>query len=328
MRALVTGSTGFVGGGLCRLLIDRGWQVRAFRRESSLLTRLEGLPVEHYVGDLIQPETLAGAMQDVDVVFHAAAILGDRVPLEKRLAVTVGGTANVLSAARQAGVKRFVHISSVAALGIPEQIGTNGRQGLMDETHAWNEQPERWSYGYSKYLAEVEVQKAVAGGQDAVIVNPSYILGAGDVYKQSVSVLMRMKEKQLPFLVEGGLNIIHIADLLEGVYAAAESGRTGERYLLTGQNLTISEFIKTAATVLRVTPPSLVLPYQLVQSMAGISRVFIRFLDLPLNPELFNQAGRYFYYSNEKAQKELSWQPKRTVEEAILEAMLWYQRTE
>ncbi len=327
MKALVTGSTGFVGGWLCRKLVDQGWQVRAFRRENSLLIQLKDLPVEHFVGDMTQPESLQEAVQGVDAIFHAAAILGDRTSMEKRLAVTVGGTRALLDAARQAGVKRFVYISSVAALGVPNVIDRGVLPGLMDETHTWNELPEHWMYDYSKYLAEQEVQNAVARGLEAVIVNPGYILGAADPYRQSTSVLIQLKEKRLPFIAEGGLNIIHIEDVLDGILAAYERGKTGERYLLTDRNMTIKHFIQTAAEILRVAPPSILLPTALLHSLARASLGLIRYLDLPVNPELFYHAGRYFYYTNEKARNELGWQPRRTVEDAIQEAYLWYENT-
>lgn len=325
MIALVTGSTGFVGGWLCRVLLEQGWQVRAFRRQNSLLQQLNGLAVDHYIGDLTQPESLIPAVQGVDVVFHAAAVLGNNVPDEKRMAVTVGGTRDLLAAASKAGVSRFVHISSVAALGVPGMTPTGGIPAVMDETHTWNELPEHWKYAYSKYLAELEVQKAVARGLDAVIVNPGLILGARDPYRQSSSILLRLKEKHLPFLVEGGLNLVHILDVVDGILAACREGKTGERYILSDQNWTIRHFIQTAAEILQVEAPSVTLPSGLVRSLAGISQSLARFLDIPVNTELFYQAGGYFYVTNEKARRELGWQPKRTVENAILEACQWFQ---
>lgn len=325
MIALVTGSTGFLGGWICRALLDQGWQVRAFRRETSLLQQLDGLPVEHCIGDLTRPETLVPAVRDVDAVFHAAAVLGSNVSIEKRMAVTVAGTRDLLTAAADAGVKRFVYISSVAALGVPDRIPAGGVPTLMDETHTWNENPEHWMYAYSKYRAEMEVQKAVARGLDAVIVNPSLIFGARDVYRQSSSILLRLKAKRLPFMVEGGINLVHVQDVVEGILAAYQHGITGERYILSDQNWTIPHYIQTAAKILKVDPPSVTLPAGVVRGFAGISNSLIRLLDFPIHTELFYQAGKYFYVSNAKAGRELGWQPRRTVEEAILEACDWFQ---
>src|SRR5512146_900690 len=120
MNILVTGSSGFIGSQLCRALVAQGHSVRAFHRPTSSLRGLEGLPVEHALGDLTQPATLSPAMEGVEVVFHAAAMLADMGDPAKMYAITVEGTRAVLQAAQQAGVRRVVHTSSVAALGVPE----------------------------------------------------------------------------------------------------------------------------------------------------------------------------------------------------------------
>src|SRR5271169_5018758 len=167
MHILVTGSTGFIGASLCRTLVGKGHQVRAFHRSTSTLRLLDDLPVEHALGDLTQPDTLAPAMEGIEVVFHVAALLGSGQDEEGRMyTVTVEGTRSVLKTARQAGVRRVIHTSSAAALGIPELIspaaGSIGKAVFMNESHTWNLRPDFWPYGYSKYLAELEVQKALA----------------------------------------------------------------------------------------------------------------------------------------------------------------------
>ncbi len=115
---LVTGSTGFIGGQLCRALCEQGHAVRAFHRPTSLTRVLEGLPVEHALGDLTQPDSVNAAMQGIEVVFHVAALLGGQENSGRMYAITVEGTRAVLQAALRAGVRRMVHTSSVAALGV------------------------------------------------------------------------------------------------------------------------------------------------------------------------------------------------------------------
>ncbi len=233
MKILVTGSTGFIGGALCQALVAQGGHsVRAFHRVNSSLRLLEGLPVEHAIGDLTQPATLTAAMEGIEAVFHAAAWMGDSEP-GRLYAVTVEGTRAVLRAARQAGVRRLVHTSSVAALGVPPPH----RVTLMDETHTWNIRPEQYPYGYAKYLAELEIQKEVAQGLDAVIVNPALVLGAGDIHRGSTSILLKVAQRKVGVTMEGGLNVVHIQDVVNGHLKALECGQTGERYILGGQNL-------------------------------------------------------------------------------------------
>ena len=235
MHILVTGSTGFVGGALCQALVARGHQVRAFHRSSSPLTLLQGLAVEHAIGDLTQPDTIRQAMQGIEIVFHAAAQLNPNGNIGKTYNVTVEGTRSVLAAAQAAGVRRVVHTSSVAALGVPEKGPWQARKastgiaptfsGLMDENHTWNYPHTRWIYGYAKYLAELEVQNAVSAGLDAVIVNPSLVFGPGDIYRMTNSLIVAAAHKRIPPVsIPGGLNVVAIEDVVAGHLVRVDIG--------------------------------------------------------------------------------------------------------
>ncbi len=329
MNILVTGSTGFIGAALCRALVVRGHTVRAFHRPTSNLHLLNDLPVEHAIGDLTQPETIQTAMQGIEVVFHTAAQLGGAGGNQagRLYTVTVEGTRAVLHYAREAGVHRVLHTSSVAALGVPEQAPD--REALipapvMDENHTWNFRPDYWPYGYAKYLAELEVQKAVAGGLDAVILNPSVVLGAGDIYRRDSSIIMTIARRKLGVLVEGGLNAVHIQDVVQGHLAALECGRCGERYILAGENLTIVDLIRKIAAVVGAPAPNLVLPARLVSRVVPVIRLLQPFLDLPVSANDLHLAGNYFYYDARKAQVELGLSPPRPLEDAIREAYDWF----
>ncbi len=319
MNVLVTGSTGFIGSRLCRALVQAGHKVRAFHRPASTLRLLEGLEIEHALGDLTQPETLLAAMQGIEGVFHAAAWMGGN-DSGRLYAVTVEGTREVLAAARKAGVRRVVHTSSVAALGVPER----GAPSLLNENHTWNIPPEYYPYGYAKYLAEMEVQKAVAQGLDVVITNPGMVFGAGDVHRQSSSIINLVAARKLSVAVEGGINAVHIADVVEGHLAAFERGRCGERYILGGENLTYLELLQIIARAAGVPAPNLVLPAGLVRALGRLALPLQNFLDLPVSAELFHLAGYNFHYDLRKAQVELGLAPPRPVEEAVAEALSWF----
>ncbi|MEJ5202022.1 MAG: SDR family NAD(P)-dependent oxidoreductase, partial [Anaerolineales bacterium] len=228
MKILVTGASGFIGSALCRALVNAGHHVRAFHRASSSLKCLSDLPVEHAIGDLTQPDTLSAAVQDIEAIFHAAALMGRARDPGRLYNVTVEGTRSLLKAARQAGVRRFIHTSSIAALGVPEE--PPHRQSpprLMDENHTWNFSPQRWHYGYAKCLAELEVQQAVTHGLPAVIVNPGIVLGPRDVNFVSGSLIRASVSGQLRIVPPGGSNIVHVSDVVSGHIAAAERGRVG-----------------------------------------------------------------------------------------------------
>ncbi len=324
MKVLVTGSTGFVGSNLCRALLEAGHTVRAFHRASSPLRLLAGLPVEHAIGDLTQPETLSAAMEEIEVVFHAAAWLGGPDQPGKQYAVTVEGTRNVLQAARRAGVQRVVHTSSAAALGVPVGGPKQAEPLLIYENHTWNYRPDWYPYGYAKYLAEQEVQKAVAQGLDVVIVNPTLIFGPGDAYRQSRSLVMQVARQRVTVAIEGGINVTHIADVVAGHLAALHNGKVGQRYLLGGENLTFVQLIQQIAEVTGAPSPAQVIPAWILRRAAVPAGWLHSFLDLPVQPEMLRMAGIFFFYDLRKAQVELGWQASRSVRAAIEETYAWF----
>lgn len=328
MLALVTGSTGFIGAHLCRALLQRGWAVRAFHRAGSPLALLNDLPVEHVVGDLTQPHSLLPALADVDVLFHAAAALGGAGGMQHMQAVTVQGTRSLLQAALQAGVRRVVHTSSVAALGVPDaasrRAGTS--PALMDEHHTWNYYPRAWPYAYCKYLAELEVQRAAAQGLDVVVVNPSLVYGAGDIHRLRNSLILQVAHRRAPVVPAGGANAVHIDDVIDGHLAALEHGRSGERYILGGENLTHANLVQRIAAATGVSPPRLVLPGGAVRALAAPLGWLAERLGLPLSAQELRMAGWYFYYDSRKAREELHLPAPRPVDEALAQAYQWFLR--
>jgi dihydroflavonol-4-reductase len=195
----------------------------------------------------------------------------------------------------------------------------------MDEHRTWNSRPEFFPYGYAKYLAELEVQKGVAQGLDAVIVNPGLILGAGDIYRQSSSIIRQIANRKITLVVEGGSNVIHVADVADGQIAALERGRMGERYILGGANVTYLELARLIAQVTGVTPPSVVLPGGLVRALRGVAYPLERFLEIPVSPDVFILAGRYLYCDPTKARTQLNLPEPRPIKQAIAEAYAWFQ---
>lgn len=319
MKILVTGSTGFIGSNLCRALLEHGHTVRAFHRQASSLRALEGLDIDHAVGDLTQPETIVAALEGIEAIFHVAAQMNGN-QAGKQYAVTVEGTRAVVQAALKAGVRRLVHTSSVAALGVPE----TDQPTLLNENHTWNFPPQRYPYGYAKYLAELEVQKAAALGLDAVIVNPSLVFGPGDVYRQSRSPIVMVARRKLTFAVEGGINIVHVDDVINGHIAALERGQSGQRYILGGENMTILTMLQTAARAAGIPPFNLVLPASLVRAAASPAALFNSFINLPISSDLLYLAGKHFYYDTHKAASALGLPVPRPAEEAIRAALEWF----
>jgi len=324
MKILVTGSTGFIGSHLCRALVSAGEYVRAFHRPSSSPDGLAGLDVEHTIGDITQPDTLDAAMQGIEAVYHCAAMLGRPDNPQQMYHVTVDGTRNVLRAARHAGVRRVVHTSSVAALGVPLEMQRAANPLPMNEHHTWNFRPSWWRYGHAKYLAELEVQYAIAQGLDATIVNPSVVIGAGDLNRVSGGVIINLAQGRIPAVVSGGANIIHIDDVVRGHMAALKLGKLGERYILGGENLTHLRFLQTIAQVAGVKAPRITLPARLVRNLALPISLTENWLTLPASGELLYKAGYYFYYDTRKAQKDLGFSAIHPIRRAVADAYAWY----
>ncbi|MBF8255893.1 MAG: nucleoside-diphosphate-sugar epimerase [Anaerolineales bacterium] len=229
---LVTGATGFIGSQLCRALAAEGRHVRALHRRTSSLKALDGVAVDLHVGDILDPASLEPALRGVSLVFHAAAQSAYWRRPQDVLQAAVDGTRNVVEAARRAGVRRVVLTSSVAALGVP------AAGELLDEAHPFNLPPGRFLYGFSKARSEEAARQAAGSDLELVIVNPSIVLGAGDVNRISGSIILESARGRAFVYTDGGANYVHIDDVTAGHLAAAARGRPGERYILGGENLT------------------------------------------------------------------------------------------
>lgn len=324
---LITGSTGFIGGALCAELVQRGYSVRAFHRKSSNLDLLKDLPIEHAIGDLASTDSLMSAMKNIDVVFHTAALLGPTTDPKEHFRVTVAGTKAVMDAALHNKVQRVIHTSSIAALGIPPYPSEKNEplnSPIMNEHSTWNLKSEYWAYGYGKYLAELEVQKAVVKGLDVVITNPSYVVGPGDIYRKKNSPFVQIAKGKVPFIPTGGINVVHIDDVVQGHLAALEHGKRGERYILGHDNLTFIELIKKISSISGSTIPKLVISGKLIRPMVNPLRLIKKMIDLPVPIEMLRFAGYGFYVSNQKSIQELNMNYQHSSEDAFRAAFSWF----
>ena len=265
MRAFVTGGTGFVGANLVRLLLQQGYEVRALVRANSCLDNLKSLDIEIVRGDLNQ-DNLARQMKGCQILFHVAAQYSlwqkDRDALYRN---NVLGTRNILNCARQAGVERTVYTSSVAAIGVR-------KDGLpADETYQSPVEKLIGDYKKSKYYAEREAVKAVEAGQDLVIVNPSTPIGALDLKPTPTGeIIVRFLQRQMPFYVDTGLNLIDVEDVAWGHILALEKGRTGDRYILGNENLTFRQLLNKLETITGLPAPKNTIPYWIPYGVAWL----------------------------------------------------------
>ena len=252
-RAFVTGATGFLGLNLVEQLTGAGWQVRALHRPTSDLTFLCRFPVEVVEGDLLEPESLVRALPErVDAVFHVAADTSVWArSAARQTRINVEGTANLLQAALETGARRFVHTSTWNTFGL--------QQGEITEDLPQLGGRSRVNYDRSKFLAEEEVRSAVGRGLDAVILNPSHIMGRYD--RQSWARLIISLHKQwIPLAPPGAGCFCHGEAVAKAHIAAAERGRTGQNYLLGGDFASLLEVFTIIGEVAGCKAPKAVLP--------------------------------------------------------------------
>lgn len=318
--ALVTGATGLVGANLAAALAERGWRVRVLRRATSPTAALEGIPHEPVIGDALDSDSLLRAMQGCDVVFHVAGVADHwRADKARMYRVNVEGVRLAAEAAAAARVERFVLTSSVAALG----IGPHGQ--LRTEEDTFNIPPARFPYGHSKFLGEEELRKVIREkGLDAVIVNPSAVLGPRDEHLGSASLILEVRRFSLPFVPNGGMNLVYAGDVAWGHIAAAERGRKGERYILGGHNISHRELYRVIGRAIGKKVPSRVAPTWLLLALARLVDVIKPVLppSVPLTGEVIRHATETFYVSTAKADREFGL-PHTSVEETVQRTVAW-----
>ena len=239
IKAFVTGGTGFIGANLIRLLLKKGYEVRALVRPQSSLENLKPLDIEIIKGDL-NDINLSEKIRGCNVLFHVAAHYSlYQADKEQLYNSNVLGTRSILQAAKQANIERIIYTSSVAAIG----VGNPGE--IVNETHQSPVNELVGHYKKSKYWAEQEAKKAIIKGQDIVIVNPSTPIGPLDIKPTPTGeIILRFLRRQMPAYVDTGLNIIDVRDVAQGHLLALEKGKTGERYILGNKNLSLKALLE------------------------------------------------------------------------------------
>ncbi|MBI1909649.1 MAG: SDR family oxidoreductase [Deltaproteobacteria bacterium] len=316
MKILVTGGTGFLGAHVVRLLLEEGHRVKVLLRKSSPRRLLEGMKVEEFIGDVTDRKSVFEAVRGMEIVFHVAGYISFwRGEKEIQTQVNVEGTRNIVEASLENGVGRLIHTSSIAALGrVPDGA-------LGDETLPFDWWPYRINYNNSKYLAEKEVEKGVAQGLSAVVVNPATIFGPGEIHAHSGRLILSIKKGRVPFYVPGGCCTCDVRDVARGHLLAWKKGKVGERYILGGENFTWKEIMTVVADLVGARPPSFQLPTPLYKGMARLLEGIALFTKKrpSITTETAHYLGHCFYFSSEKAIRELGYTItpfRKTIEEA------------
>ena len=323
MLVFVTGATGFVGSHVAQVLAEQGADLRLLVRPSSNPRNIQGLKAERVTGDLRDPASLEKVMAGCDVLFHVAADyrLWIRDP-EQMYRANVDGTRAILQAARSNRVRRVVYTSSVATMGFT----SDGQPA--DENSPVSLDSMIGHYKRSKFMAEEVAIKAAKSGMDVVVVNPTTPVGEQDIKPTPTGrIIVDFLKKKFPAYVDTGLNLVDVKECARGHVAALERGRSGERYILGGENLTLKQILDKLAVITGLPSPKVKLPYA-VALASGLVDTVVTGLLLRREPRVTLDAVRMgrkkMFVSSAKAGRELGWKTV-PVEGALRRAVGWFQ---
>lgn len=314
---LITGATGFVGWHIARKLLERGAKVRALVRGAS---RVRELDVEMTPGDLRDRSSLERAVAGCGVVFHVAADyrLWARHP-EDLYASNVEGTRNLLSAARAARVQRVVYTSTVGCIGVPPG-------GLGDEDSPVTLEDMSGAYKRSKFQAEQVALEFARDGLPVAIVNPTAPIGDRDFKPTPTGrIVLDFLAGRMPAFIDTGLNLVDVEDVAEGHLLAAEQGKTGERYILGCENLTLRQILERLARMSDQKPPRIRIPYSLAYVTGVVSTGWAGLTGRePRAPlDAVKMARKKMWVACDKAKRELGFEPG-PVDCALRRAVEWF----
>lgn len=316
MKVFVTGGNGFIGSAVVRDLVQDGHQVVCLLRPRSPRDRLQGLAITVVEGDVCDIESFRAVMAGCDAAVHLAAPGGwtrdDAGVLER---VIVGGTRNVLAAAENwAHDKRVVFVSSTAA------IDASNAPRIFDETAPFTIDDPGLRYAHAKHRAELVARDATARGVRVVTVNPSEVYGPNDTALGTASNLIDFATSYPVLVCDGGTGVVHVDDVSAGIRGALESGHPGERYILSGENLTIRQLAELVLELTARRAPIATIPNGVARAAARVVQQL--HLPAPFNPAVVPYATRYWFVDNGKARRELG-VSFRSARETIWAALEW-----
>jgi nucleoside-diphosphate-sugar epimerase len=332
MRALVTGGTGFIGSHIVEKLVTGGTAVRVLVRRSSDTACLQDFDVELVYGDLKDVTTLSAAVKDVDVVYHNAATVSDWGPWETFAEITINGTAHLLAAAAQAGVPRFVHMSSAAVYGYKNIRGRTVTEDFPLAKNVW-----RWDY-YSRAKIEAErlvLQSHAAGKIAATILRPVLVYGPRDraVFPRLAALL----RKRRLVIIGSGHNrphLVYVGDVANAaLLAGTREAAVGQAYNIDGRKeITQRQYLNMLAEMLGTPKPRMAVPLSVMYSMAFLQEAWGHLRHKATGPTITRYfvllAGGETHFDTSKAERELGWEPHVSIQEGLSAMAQWYKKTQ
>lgn len=319
MQVLVTGANGFIGSHLCRVLVAKGYGVRALVRSSSDLRSLDGLELEYRYGDILQPDTLEQAAAGCALLFHVAGVFAySGVSGERLIAEARQGAAHVVRSAARAGVERMVLTSSSVT------FGATNRRTVIDEAHPGGFSDASDYITAKRVQEETAFEMAVQTGLDLTSAHPTITVGGPDygLTESNHAIVSYLNDPYKTTWI-GGCNIVSAKDIAEGHLLIAEKGARGERYLLGGENLEWSEVHRMISELCGLPGPYLKANHTSAYLAAAFHEAlaFMTQQRPPSTREQARMAGNYYWYDHRNA-ATLGYAPA-TAREALAGAVSW-----
>ncbi|GAB3556589.1 NAD-dependent epimerase/dehydratase family protein [Spirosoma fluminis] len=309
----ITGATGFIGSHFARRYLNMGYGVSALKRPESGYGLLADVAdqINWREGDILDIPSLEAAIQPHNDVIHAAAIVSflpkDRDQMER---INAEGTANVVNVCLKAGVRKLGYVSSVAALGRPmAKGGKTDESVLLAEDQKWEESPNNSTYAKTKYRAELEVWRGVAEGLNAVMVNPSVVLGVGDWTRSSLQLIKYVYDEK-PFYPAGLVNYVDVLDVVDALVTLMQSEVTAERYILNGGTIPYRSLLEQIAAALGKRAPAMQVPPALTRVLWPLEalRAWIMGKSPLITRETARSASSSYAYNGHKIEQVLGFQ--------------------
>jgi dihydroflavonol-4-reductase len=321
MTTLVTGAAGFLGSHVARQLVARGEPVRVLLRPSSQNRAIADLPLEYVTGDLRDTESLDRALKGVTRVFHVAADYRLWAKDSKDIYDSnVGGTKNILAAAKRAGVQQFIYTSTVATIAVDRPAPPNEKTDAKLEEMIGH-------YKRSKWMAEREALNAAKEGFPVIVAMPTTPVGPWD-WKPTPTgkIVVDFLNGKMPGYVDTGLNFVGVEECAAGHLLIAEKGKVGERYLLGGENLTLKQVLDILSNITKLPAPMLKLPHGVALGAAYASTFFSRLVgkEPGIPVEGVKIAQHKMFVDCTRAQRELGFKAG-PVSLALQRAVSWYE---
>lgn len=326
MKAFVTGSTGLLGNNLVRLLVEQGHQVKALvRSPQKAIKTFDDLPVTLVQGDMLDIAEFASELKGCDVLFHCAGYFreyyqpGDH--WQKLEEINIKGTVQLFETAEQQGVGKAIYVSSSGV------IGKNNHEKLSDETTPPNGVSYSNLYFKSKVLAEEAVYEFLEHHTlPVVLILPGWMFGPRDFAPtDSGRLVIDFLQRKLPVILPGGSAIVDVRDVAQTMINACEKGKSGDRYLVAGYNLTMKNVVETLSKVTGIPVPKISIPYKVLMFLAFLSESYGRLTGQPI---LLSRSGLKVIHANigissEKAIQELG-ATFRPFSETLSDEVAWF----